>query len=113
MVVVPRTLPWQFLHSPKPLNLLREPLSSETISWALQKSYPYDDFKAFFARHGTEDVGAAINGMINGLPTMFSAIENNDPKILRLLIEYGGDPNVRGGTSDVPMLALAVVLAEV
>ena len=113
MVVIPRALPQRFLHSPKPLNLLRELLSSETISWALQNSYAYDDFKAYFARHGADDVEEAINGSVNRLPTMFSAIEPNDPKTLRLLIEYGGDPNVRGGPSDVPLLALAVVQAEI
>lgn len=37
----------------------------------------------------------AINGSVNGLPTMFSAIKKNDPDIVRLVIEYGGDPNVR------------------
>ena len=103
MVVVPRTLQWRFPHNPKPMNPLRESLSSETISWALQNSYALDDFKAFFAKHGADDVEKAINGSVNGLQPIFTAIECNNPKTLRLLIESGGDPNVRG-PSDAPLL---------
>ena len=108
---MPRTSPRRYLFGDKPPNLLGEPLTSEIISWALPQSYAYDDFKVFFASHHSNDVKEATNGSVNGLPTMFSAIQNNDLNNLCLLIEYGGDPNVQG-PSVVPLLALAVIQAK-
>ena len=94
------------------MDLSKEPLSSETISWALQESFSYDHFKSFFTSHAADEVQEAINGSVNGLPTMFSIVQKNDPETTRLLIEYGGDPNIRADHSNLPLLALAIIQAE-
>ena len=43
---------------------------------------------------------------------MFSVVQNNSADTTRLLIENGGDPNVRAEHSDIPLLTLAVIKAD-
>ncbi|EFX02940.1 ATPase, aaa-2 [Grosmannia clavigera kw1407] len=58
------------------------------------------------------NIEARINGTIEGIPSVFYAVESNDPAMLRLWASYGADVSVIHPTSGTPLLAYAVILSE-
>ena len=92
------------------------PFSPDTLSWALQNSFSFEEIKRYLESYKTEAIRGKLNANIVtedvSLSVLFFAIESNCAKTVRLLLELGALPTVRTVPRSVPVLAFAIFHAE-
>jgi len=58
-------------------------------------------------------VKSHINDLVQGFPSVFYAVESNDPAMLRLWAAHGADISATHPQSGIPLLAYAIILGDV
>jgi hypothetical protein len=65
----------------------------------------------YFSCFADEEIARNISLWVEGVPAVFYAVQGNDPEIVRIWIEHGGDVNTRNPTNGVPLLGFAILNA--
>lgn len=92
------------------------PFSPDTLAWALQQSFSFDQIQKYLESYKAEEVRGKLNVNIVtdniSLSVLFFAVERNCSKTVRLLLELGSSPNARIAPHSLPVLAFAILHAE-
>ena len=111
---------WDFLlpRLPPPAALIpggqdgTAPFSLEDVASAMQNGWPISAVNDYASYYHPTVVAQSLQGLIQGFPLIFYAIETNKADFVRFTVGNGGDPNAIHVASGMPALAFAVVNSD-
>lgn len=101
-------------HSEPPQNMTEEAPTFDLkgLCAAVQQGSNLPSIQRYLQEFDNSVVKKAINDTVEGIPSIFYAVESNDPAMLLLWSSYGADISVIHPTIGMPLLAYAIVLTE-
>ncbi|KAL6904371.1 P-loop containing nucleoside triphosphate hydrolase protein [Trichoderma evansii] len=109
-----RDTEWDFI-LPNLLNISLEGLDyfdPYSLASAIQHGATASHIRSYLNLCDTAVTVQKINATAKGFPLMFYAVASNDENIVRLLIELGASPDAAHESSQVPLLAFAIMCSE-
>ncbi|KAL7946006.1 P-loop containing nucleoside triphosphate hydrolase protein [Trichoderma barbatum] len=102
--ILPR-LPWLEIST-------EDDFSPDSLAAAIQHGATVHRLRGYLTVYDPRLLQQDINANVMGFPLIFYAVESNDENMVRLLIEYGGCASAVYETSQVPLLAFAIMCGE-
>ncbi|OTA94945.1 hypothetical protein M434DRAFT_381613 [Hypoxylon sp. CO27-5] len=78
----------------------------------MQNGAPIDVIRTYLSYYDETSVKAYINGIVEGFPSIFFAVETNNIALVRIWAMNGAEVNVVHESSHTPLLAFAICLGE-
>ncbi|KIW22853.1 uncharacterized protein PV07_11106 [Cladophialophora immunda] len=94
------------------LDSTGEIINIREVVGAVQHGAKVQMVRNYLERYGREKVRRVINDEVEGFAAIFYIAASNDESLLRLWIEYGGDPEAKHTPSNTPLLAFTIVNSE-
>ncbi len=92
---------------------LTQGFSIRRLIYALQGGMKRGMLQHYLAFFSERVVEAQINANVEGFPAIFYAVATNDDKVVRTWINNGGNVNAIDETYGIPLLAFAILMADV
>jgi hypothetical protein len=74
-----------------------------------QRTVSDTEIHEYFSYFQRDTVRTSINQEFQKIPSIFYAVATNDMKIIKIWIDFGADVNVIDKTSQIPLLAFAII----
>ncbi|KAI0161903.1 P-loop containing nucleoside triphosphate hydrolase protein [Hypoxylon sp. FL1284] len=87
-------------------------VSIEGIIGAVQNGYSANDLYdllSYLKKRDGAKLREGLNSEIGGFPAIFFIVETNDADLIRLWINFGGNPNATHGPRNFPLLIFAIL----
>lgn len=108
--VLPRVA---YTNHPNPtLDNTGETFDIREVVAAVQDGASLQTVRIYVERYGRRTVRKTINDEVEGFPAIFYVAQSNNEPLLRLWINYGGNPEAVHAPSKIPLLAFAVITSE-
>ena len=108
--ILPR-IPWT-INLNAALEETTDTFNIQELVGAVQNGANLQMIRNYLERYDRETVRRSINDEVDGFPAMFYVVESNNVTLLRLWVDYGGNPEVTHAPSKVPLLAFAITNGE-
>lgn len=107
-------LEWKSIHQTPAAALsqaLSKPFDATTFAWACQSDISSDSIELYIRHFEQGQTSNQINLCLDSYPVLFYAAERNDVNLVRVLIDYGADPDI-STFSGMPILPFVVLNAQ-
>ncbi|EFW17694.1 hypothetical protein D8B26_000363 [Coccidioides posadasii str. Silveira] len=94
-------------------NSLLRPRVARISAWliirAIRENQDYDSIKSLLTANSFSEVKEVLITNEDAYSTIYAAIYANRPEVVKLLIDYGANPNATDKATSIPLLAYAIL----